>query len=109
MHPHESSTSLSNLKGLIENPQALNISKNWLYTNDNNDIDSDNTEFSSDTNQTFKVNLSNYFGFFSETEDEDDCIDDCIDEGIDEGYKRWDDEHDETKEFDYVLEVSRWV
>ncbi|XP_073827231.1 spire type actin nucleation factor isoform X2 [Musca autumnalis] len=42
-----------------------------------------------------------------ETEDEDDCIDDCIDEGIDEGYKRWDDEHDETKEFDYVLEVCR--
>ncbi|XP_061388049.1 protein spire-like, partial [Musca vetustissima] len=42
-----------------------------------------------------------------ETEEDDDCIDDCIDEGIDEGYKRWDDEHDETKEFDYVLEACR--
>ncbi|XP_037811327.1 protein spire isoform X2 [Lucilia sericata] len=39
------------------------------------------------------------------TEDEPD--DDCIDEGIDEGYKRWDDEHDETKEFDYVLEACK--
>ncbi|KAM7353726.1 spire type actin nucleation factor isoform 2-T2 [Cochliomyia hominivorax] len=39
------------------------------------------------------------------TEDETD--DDCIDEGIDEGYKRWDDEHDETKEFDYVLEACK--
>lgn len=40
------------------------------------------------------------FPLFTETDD------DCIDEGIDEGYKRWDDDHDETKEFDYVLEVS---
>ncbi|XP_075153614.1 spire type actin nucleation factor isoform X2 [Haematobia irritans] len=40
-------------------------------------------------------------------ETEDDCLDDCIDEGIDEGYKRWDDEHDETKEFDYILEACK--
>ncbi|XP_065355766.1 protein spire [Calliphora vicina] len=38
---------------------------------------------------------------------EDEADDDCIDEGIDEGYKRWDDEHDETKEFDYVLEACK--
>ncbi|XP_059222125.1 protein spire isoform X2 [Stomoxys calcitrans] len=40
-------------------------------------------------------------------ETDDECIDDCIDEGIDEGYKRWDDDHDETKEFDFVLEACK--
>lgn len=52
------------------------------------------------------INGNDFFLSFSENDD------DCIDEGIDEGYKRWDDETEnekfnETKEFDFVLKVSK--
>lgn len=52
-----------------------------------------------------KTRLSNHWiRFIAETDD------DCIDEGIDEGDKRWDDDSEEerndTKELEHIIEVG---
>lgn len=51
-----------------------------------------------------KISICHTFIIFIETDE------DCIDEGIDEGDKRWDDETEEernnTKDLEHIIEVS---